>query len=197
MSGGAPVPRPNILLGVTRLARGRADGLAQFGDTPQAFLASLAPLIAFPLVGALLTFAHGQAVEAVSELLATFCALLAPPVLSNLLARLWGREEFWLRFATAFNWCQWAIPAVAAALLFVVGALMQAGLPNETAALVLMLGLSGYGLWLHWFIVKHGLRLSGARSALVVLLVNLGTTALVLGPRLVGLVTGLAIGPAP
>ncbi len=42
------------MVGVWRVARGRADGLARFGATTQSFLASLAPLIAFPLAGALL-----------------------------------------------------------------------------------------------------------------------------------------------
>ncbi len=36
------------------VARGRAEGLLQFGDTPQAVLAALAPLAAFLLVGVLL-----------------------------------------------------------------------------------------------------------------------------------------------
>ena len=124
--------RRSILLGVIRLARGRADGLLLFGRHPQAFLASLAPLVAFPLVGgglmlrAAAGWPHG-------ELLATLCALLAPPVLSLEVARLWGKEALWLRFATAFNWCQWVIPVAAAALLLVLAALMQLGMPNMLA----------------------------------------------------------------
>ena len=39
-----PPVRASIPRGILLLARGRADGLRQFGDTPPAFLASLAPL---------------------------------------------------------------------------------------------------------------------------------------------------------
>jgi hypothetical protein len=45
------VPRKSILVGILRIAYGRADGVGCFGSTPQAFLSSLAPLVAFPLVG--------------------------------------------------------------------------------------------------------------------------------------------------
>jgi hypothetical protein len=174
---------PNILLGVVRLATGRADGLAQFGNTTQAFLTSLAPLIAFPLVGTALLIANGGGLPALSDLLATLCALLAPPVLSWWLARLWRREALWLRFATAFNWCQWAIPVMASILLVVLGVLMAVGLPNRVAGLVAVLGLVSYGLWLHWFLARSGLGLSVSRAVLFVLFVNLATAALVVGPR--------------
>ncbi len=174
---------PNILLGVARLATGRADGLAQFGNTTQAFLTSLAPLIAFPLVGGALLIANDGGLPALSDLLATMCALLAPPVLSWWFARLWDREAVWPRFATAFNWCQWAIPVMASILLVVLGVLMAAGLPNRVAGLLAVFGLVSYGLWLHWFLARRGLDLSAARAVLLVLCVNLGTAALVVGPR--------------
>lgn len=186
MSDGTPRragSAPNILLGVARLARGRADGLAQFGDSTQAFLASLAPLIAFPLVGGALMLANGGGLPALSDLLATLCALLAPPVLSWWFARRWRREALWPRFVTAFNWCQWAIPVMASALLIVLGMLMAVGLPNRIAGIIAVFGLVAYGLWLHWFLARRGLDLSAARAVLFVLCVNLGTAALVVGPR--------------
>ncbi|MCL2429516.1 MAG: hypothetical protein FWD12_09815 [Alphaproteobacteria bacterium] len=179
---------PNILLGVLLLARGRAEGFELFGNTTQAFLSSLAPLIAFPLVGGTLLLLGGGGLPALSDLFATFCALLAPPVISWELARLCGREGPWLRFATAFNWCQWAIPAVASILLVVLGALMAVGLPNRIAGALLLVGLLGYGLWLHWFLVRRGLSLSALRAALFVFAVNLGTGVLVVGPRLLSLI---------
>ena len=49
----------DIMLGIFRIARGRADGLAQFGGTRRGLPASLAPLVAFPLVGALLMLLGG------------------------------------------------------------------------------------------------------------------------------------------
>ena len=53
-----------------------------------------------------------------------------------------------------------------------------------------MLGLVGYGLWLHWFVARHGLGLSGLRAAVMVLGVNLATVVLVLGPRMLALAFG-------
>jgi hypothetical protein len=187
----------NVLLGIARLARGRADGLVQFGDTPQAFLGSLAPLIAFPLVGGALMLAQGQGISALVEMLATFCALLAPPVLSYWMARLWGRQQLWLRFATAFNWCQWAIPVAAALLLLLAGLLIRMGVSNAAAGVIVVLGLSGYGFWLHWFVTRQGLQLSGARSLLLVLVVNLGTAVLIAGPGLLALAFGSAVHSTP
>ena len=123
-----------------------------------------------------------------ADLLATLCALLAPPVLSFELARLWGRQNAWLRFATAFNWCQWVIPVIGTLLLVVLGTLAALGLPRTVASAALVLGLVSYGLWLHWFLARHGLGLSRVRAALLVLGVNFGTVLLVLGPRLLALI---------
>jgi hypothetical protein len=179
-----PPARASIPRGILLLARGRADGLSQFGDTSPAFLASLAPLIAFPLVGAGLMVAQGGGLPAVTALLSTFCALLAPPVLSYELARLWRREEQWLRFATAFNWCQWAIPVLAALLLTLVYPALANAASTQTAGIAVIAAVAGYALWLHWFLARHGLVISRLRAALLVVLVNLGTVILVLGPRL-------------
>jgi hypothetical protein len=192
MSGQASGRRPppgSIVLGVIRLARGRADGIRQFGATRDAFLASLAPLVAFPLVGGVLMLLGGGGLTALSDLLATLCALVAPPVLSFEIARLWGRQAAWLRFATAFNWCQWVIPVIGGVLLMVLAILATLGLPRGVARAGFVLGLISYGLWLHWFLVRHGLGLSRVRAGLLVFGVNCATVLLVLGPRvLVGLV---------
>jgi len=190
MSGQARGRRPNlagIALGVARLARGRADGMRQFGETREAFLASLAPLVAFPLVGGILMLLSGGGTDALSDFLMTVCALLAPPVLSFEAARLWGREAAWLRFATAFNWCQWAIPVVGSLLLLALGMLTAVGLPRQAAQLLAVVGLASYGLWLHWFLARHGLGLSRIRAALLVFGVNLATVAIVVVPRILAL----------
>jgi len=186
-------PRPNILRrssilrGMLLVARGRADGIDQFSGTSQGFLASLAPLIAFPLAGTLLLLLDGDGASAITNLAATLAVVLAPPVLSFELARLWGRQERWLRFATAFNWCQWLLPMLASVLLLLLGTLSQAGLPENAATGALVLGLGGYALWLHWFLARHGLALSRLRAALLVVGVNFGTALLVLAPRLLAL----------
>ncbi len=173
---------PSILVGILRVACGRADGLDRFGATREAFLASLAPLLAFPLVGGALLLLGGAGRAGAAQLLATLCALLAPPVLSFEVARLWGRRAAWLRFATALNWCQWAIPVVAVLLLAILAPLLTAFL-SERGAVAATLGAIGcYGLWLHWFVARHGLGLSRLRAVALVILVNLGTGLLVLGP---------------
>jgi hypothetical protein len=183
----ASPPGPSILRGIVRVARGRADGIDQFAGTEQGFLASLAPLIAFPLVGTFLLLLNGEGAPALTDLFATLAVLLAPPVLSFEFSRLWGRQACWLRFATAFNWCQWLLPLLASVLLVTLGALLRAGLPDRAATVVLVAGVGGYGLWLHWFLARHGLALSRFRAALLVAAVNLGTALLVLMPRLLAL----------
>ncbi len=174
----------SVLRGIFLVARGRADGIGLFPDSTQGFLASLAPLIAFPLVGSVLMLSRGGGARSLVDLLATFCALLAPPVLSFQFARMWQREALWLRFATAFNWCQWALPVVASLILLVMGIGMSLGLTHRSASIGLILGLGFYGLWLHWFLARNALRLSGGRAALLVFGTNFGTIMAVLGPKL-------------
>jgi hypothetical protein len=174
----------NVVLGIVRVARGRADGLACFGATPQAFLASLAPLIAFPLVGAGLSFVAEGPRKALTGLAVTICALLTPAVISYELARLWKRGEAWLRFATAFNWCEWILPVLACMVMLPLGVAMDAGLSERVASTLLVLALVGYGLWLHWFLARKCLGLSVLRAVLLVILVNAGTGLTVLAPHL-------------
>ena len=180
----------SVVVGVMRLARGRADGLGQFGATRESFLASLAPLIAFPLVGGVLMLMDGGGIDAVSNLLATVCALVAPPVLSFEIARRWHRDAAWLRFATAFNWCQWAIPVLGSVLLLMLGVLVTLGMPRAAARGFALTGLLGYGLWLHWFLARHGLGLPPIRALVLVVGVNLATVAIVVAPRLLLMAAG-------
>ena len=101
-----------------------------------------------------------------------------------------GREAAWLRFATAFNWCQWVIPVVGSLLLLTLGVMAALGLPRSVARAGVVLGLVCYGLWLHWFIARHALSLSRTRAICMVLGVNLVTVLLVLGPRMALLLGG-------
>ena len=180
--GGEPLR--NALLGVVLVARGRREGLKQFGATRDAFLASLAPLIAFPLVGSGLLLVGGDRWQALEDFLATLCAVLAPSVLSEALARVWKREAAWLHYATAFNWCQWAVPVVGTLILTILGLLMNAGLSEDAATLAFVASLAAYAFWLHWFITRHGLGLGAWRAALLVAVVNGGTGLLAFGPQL-------------
>jgi hypothetical protein len=178
------VPRKNIIVGILRIARGRADGVDYFGSTPQAFLSSLAPLIAFPLVSAVVgLFTEGPR-RALTGLAMTLCALLTPAVLSFELARIWKRTDAWVRFATAFNWCEWILPVLACLILVPLAVAISAGMDEAMAKLLLLSCLGFYGLWLHWFLARKALALSGIRAFVLVLLVNLGTAVTVIGPRL-------------
>jgi hypothetical protein len=191
MSGNNPMPRSGdnplsrVLLGIGRLARFRADGIALFGATPQAFLNSLAPLLAFPLVGAVLALMSGALWTGFADLLASVVALLAPAVLSHALARLWRREELWLRYIVAFNWCQSAM-TLAALLGGLVAAGVSFGQPDAAdtvmAAIVVVLF---YWLAVSWFLAWRALRLSIGRAVLFVLMLNLGTGVLMMLPEMV------------
>jgi hypothetical protein len=183
MSQGA-VPRTSIIVGILRIARGRADGVGCFGSSPQAFLSSLAPLVAFPLVGAVLGMFSDGPRSALTGLAMTVCALLTPAVVSYELARIWKRSDAWARFATAFNWCEWILPVLACVVMVPLSLAISAGMSETAASLVLVSCLGLYGLWVHWFLARKALALSGFRAVVLVFLVNLGTAVVVLGPRL-------------
>ena len=178
-------PRRSVLRGIYRLARFRPEGFAEFAATRQAFLSSLAPLIAFPLVGGTLMLLSGGGVGVVSDLLSTVIALLAPAVISATLAERWQRGERWLRYGVAFNWAQWAVPIVAVGLLIGAGVLRRIGLDEQSAAIAVLFAIAGYGIALHWFLARHGLALGPGRAALMVLAINTGTIVLVMAPRFI------------
>ncbi len=180
--------RTGVIAALLRVARGDRTGIAGFGATTQAFLTSLMPLIALPLVVSLATLAGGEVVKATVDLLASVSALLLPPVISHALARHWHREAQWLRFAVAFNWCQFALSLLLLLLLgalgVVFGPAVNGGSQSDAAmgfVVLLCLGLVGYGLWLHWFIAREGLAISGWRAVLVVAAVYLGTMLVLVG----------------
>jgi uncharacterized membrane protein YphA (DoxX/SURF4 family) len=131
---------------------------------------------------------QGKPQDGIADFLATLIALLAPPVISQAIARRWGREERWFRFATALNWCQWVLPLIAAVLVLLAGFMVQAGVPMRQAVIMLCCVLLAYAFWLQWFLARRGLDLSGLRAAGLVVLVNLLTIALVAGPQLLELV---------
>ena len=178
--------RLNPVLGVVRTAVGRTDGLAQFGNTVPSFLNSLAPLLAFPLAGAVIEAYRQDWVSAVSLLLLTVVAQLAPPVLSQLVAARWKIEDRWLHYATAYNWCYWAVPLAGALFTVAFALAVGAGLPSNLAAQGVLLCLGVYGFWLNWFVARQALGLGGGKAALFVVLVNAGTAVLVIGPAFLG-----------
>jgi hypothetical protein len=179
-------PRNGVLVGMLRIARGRADGVACFGDSPRAFLSSLAPLLAFPIVGAVTaTFSDGPR-RALTGLGMTLCALLVPAVLSFELARLWKRSEAWMRFATAYNWCQWILLFVACLGMVPMSLAIDAGVDESSATLALLICLGCYGFWMQCFLASKALSLSALRAGLFIILVNFGTFLAVAGPAVLG-----------
>ena len=177
--------RPGVLRGMLQLALWRSAGIHAFTGTKQAFLNSLAPLLAMPVVGFLLLAVQGKVLDAVSNLLLAVVILLAPIAASHLVAKWWRREGLWLRFAVALNWCQWVITAVAMLLVALTGMAVQAGVPQQIALLGLALGCLGYAISLQVFLAHVGLALSRARAIGFVLLFTFAAAVLVLLPAFV------------
>jgi hypothetical protein len=179
-------PKTSVIAGLTKLAQGDATGILHFGHTPRAFLLSLVPMIALPLTIGFATILSGAVVQALEDLTASLCVLLLPPFISHTLAKVWKREEPWLRFAIAFNWCQFALSVLCIGALLTLGVVLgtagaSANSDMAMAVVALMcLGIVGYGLWLHWFVARCGLAVSGGRAALVVLATYAGTFAILL-----------------
>jgi hypothetical protein len=171
--------RRNVALGILLLARGRADGLAQFDATPRAVLQALAPLAAMMIVSLGLAIVSRAPTALQSYLLAGAVGLLSQLVLSYEVARRWGRGAEWYRFAAAFCWCQWAAPVAMLALILIMSVMLAAGVGEDTAAVAGLIGLLGYGLWLHWFLAWRALELSKWRALALVLIVNAATLVLI------------------
>lgn len=158
-----------ILRGLMLLARGNAKGVEEFSNTLEGFSASLAPLIAFPLVGAFITAMTGDWKIALIGLLSRLCAVLALPVIAYEFSRLFGRQSQWLRTATALNWCFWLVLPALLVAAFIGSIIVQTGMSLPKAE-VLVLGLMGlYLLWNRWFVLKSGLGVNGWKAGLALL----------------------------
>ena len=179
-----------MLRGIGLLARFRAEGFDHFAGTPAAFMNSLAPMIAISLVAGLPALVAGSLHLFALHVLTSAIALLCPPVFSQLLARAWGREAAWLRYAVAYNWCQTAVTLATMALVLGFAAGGQGTMAGVMAAIVTLLL---YWLVLGWFLAWRGLGLSRGKAVLAVLVINAGTGLAVLGPQLaaIGLTGGL------
>ena len=178
------LPRRVIAIGILMLARGQAEGLRHFDGTRKSVLSALTPLLAFILVGTVLAVMTGAGTDTLSDLFGLAIGFLGQLVFSYEVARRWDRAADWLRFATAFCWCQWAGPLALAALLVAMAFMMAAGVPTETTAVIGMVLLFGYGIWLHWFLARTALRLTALRALALVLIVNALTSVLVFLPQL-------------
>ena len=177
--------RRSVVRGIIRLLQFNGEGLLDFGDTPQAFFNSLAPLLAFPLVGAGVTLWGGAQHGALVNMLASVIAVAAPPVLSHMLSSLWHREPLWLRYAIAFNWCEAAVFLAMVVLLVVTS---HGGVMTH-AAWTLPIYL--YWAVLHGFLAKRALRISLVRAVVMVVFVNFGSFLLMALP--IGVLTALGV----
>ena len=141
----------------------------------------MSPPIAFLLVLAALLLSQRPTVAALCLLLLLFCAVLLPPVLSHLMARLWRRGERWQRYATASAWSVWlALPVYLPAMLLA-SVLLQMGIGREAANGAAVLLLAGYFLWLQWFMAWKGLAISRFKAVLTVLALTAGSSLLAAG----------------
>lgn len=166
------------------LAGLRGAGIAQFPATRQAFLNSLAPWLAVPLVGGVLLLIDGQPRAAIGNVLFAAVALLAPAVVSHAIARWWGRDAGWLRYAIAFNWCQWVITAGGLAALVLAEVATDIGLPRNAVLIVLSLGFLAYAMAVQVALASVGLAITRLRAVGLIVMVNLAALALVLLPQL-------------
>lgn len=163
------------MLGV---ARGRIPAIGLFGATRQSFIASLIPLAIVPVLNSLISQRQPSLSRLILDLLTSVTALLVPPVVTHALAERWGRDTAWLRFATAFNWCQLGLLVIAMAALFVIAT------ATGPEAAMLVIGVIGiYALWMHWFLARHALGITPKQAVLLVLAVHATTTIAVLIPK--------------
>jgi hypothetical protein len=171
-----------IMRGLWLLARGRRAGIAEFGNSTDALAASLAPLIAFPLVGAAVAGLQGAWQAGVIDLLSRLCAVLAVPVITYEFARATGCEDKWLRTVTALDWSFWAIVPLMFVAAFAGAGLVAAGLALHLAAGIMLGACAAYLLWLHWVIARAGLEIGAGQAALLVLLTCLAIGFCSVGP---------------
>jgi hypothetical protein len=174
-----------IWRGVFLLARGKAAGIKEFGNSMDSMTASLAPLIAFPMVGAAITAINGQPKLAAIAFLARLCAVLALPVITYEFARLTKRDSLWLRTTTALDWSFWIIIPLLLIAGFTGAGLVSAGLDIKYAEYAALALLIAYLLWLQWFTIRTGLNLSWPQAALLTLLNAATVAALSVAPALI------------
>ncbi len=173
-----------ILRGLFLMARGAKSGIKEFDNTMDAFTASLAPLIAFPLVGAGV-FSIGWAMAArPRRFLSHLCAVLALPLITHEFARRTGREALWLRTATALDWSFWLLEPLLFVAAVAGAVFVQFGLPLISAEYIALGLMAGYLFWYHWFIVRTGLVLGRGAGGVLVVITSLVMALFTAGPFL-------------
>jgi hypothetical protein len=173
-----------ILRGLLMLAKGDKAGLNEFSNSLESFTASLAPLIAFPLVGAGISVAAGQWQIAIIGFLSRVCAVLVLPVMTYEFARRFGRESLWPRTATALNWSFWMVVPMIFISAFAGALMVQAGLAMKDAGYMALGAICGYLLWYRWLIIRVGLGFDKLQAAALIIVSSLAIGLFSLGPIL-------------
>ena len=160
-----------VIAGILLLARFRAEGFAAFGTTTLAFMNSLAPMLAITLVTSLRPLLAGNARQLGLHVMTSLIALLGPAVL-------------WLRYIGAFNWCQSVITLVTVVLILLLaaGGNPAEGMGGLVAAIAAVLI---YWIAVCWFMARHGLEIGRLKAVLAVIVINVGTGLLMLGPQII------------
>lgn len=178
------MPEGNILRGLLRLARGDAGGLREFGNGTPQFSASLAPLLAFPLVGSALFGLEGHWMLALVMLLSRVSGVLMQPVVTEAAASRVGSRATWMMTSTALNWSVWLIfPLILIGVLISDG-LITLGLPQNDAVGIAVAAILLYLMWFQYFILRNGLRLRLWPAIGLVVLMNVAVTSVYLAPYL-------------
>jgi hypothetical protein len=160
--------------GALKLARGDARGLGFFDASLDGFWRSFrAAAICYPLYLVLLAFrvtegqwaASGVASIIAVESIAYVISWTAFPLLMLPLCRALGRENRFLAFMVAYNWCQ--IPQTA--LFLIVGLDIATGILPGTAGDVAGLAAAAAVLVYEWYIARVALAIPGTHATLVVL----------------------------
>ena len=166
---GSNRPMRRAGLGLLYLAIGRRQGFDDFGNDADAYLASLAPLVAFDLVSNVLLAAAGNVHAAALIFLSTLCVMLAPAVVSHPICRRWGVAGVWPRYANILNWGQMLVFLVLAFASTIARLLIQTGAPPAIVENALRLGTACYVLWFQWFVARGALQLPRWKTFLLLL----------------------------
>jgi hypothetical protein len=102
-------------------------------------------------------------------------------------SRLFGREKFWLRTATALNWSFWMLFPALFAAAFIGAILAQCGVPMVWAELI-TLGLVGlYLLWYRLFALTAGLGLKYWQAGVILIISSVAMAMVTMLPYFFGL----------
>ncbi|QBL94810.1 hypothetical protein KSAC_26230 [Komagataeibacter saccharivorans] len=171
--GSSPDPTASglggILKGMLLLGRGRAEGIAYFGNTRDSVLSALAPRLALWLVGGGLTVAYAPQPLSGVKVLFALCLILMPAVVTHALARHWKREGLWLRYITAAWWTDWVTLFVGLVVALIMALASPRLLETQTGELILNGTEFVYSLWLTWYVARVGLLLRRGQAVLMVL----------------------------